>query len=349
MQRANMTTIPEIDVGPLLHADPNVDDEADTTSDDAIRVADKIDAACREVGFFYVTGHGMDPELIRLLDTLAREFFELPELEKEKIAMALAGKAWRGWFPLGAELTSGRPDAKEGMYFGQELDPEHTRVEVGTPMHGANLFPAEPSALRGVVLDYMEGMTRLGQSILSGMAIGLGLPRSWFAQNLTRDPLVLFRIFRYPPLETVSEEPSTWSVGEHTDYGLLTILGQDRSGGLQAKTVEGWIDVPPVSGAFVCNLGDMLERLTGGLYRSTSHRVRNAASVDRLSFPFFLDPSWDARVDRLPIVERPADEDSANRWDPHECPRVRGHVRRLHPLQGQQSLPRARFAEDSHR
>ena len=81
------------------------------------------------------------------------------------------------------------------------------------------------------------------------------------------------------------------------------------------KTPEGWIDVPPRAGAFVCNLGDMLERLTGGRYRSTPHRVRNAGTGDRMSFPFFLDPSWDAKVDRLPIVERPTEEQAAERWD----------------------------------
>jgi isopenicillin N synthase-like dioxygenase len=136
---------------------------------------------------------------------------------------------------------------------------------------------------------------------------------TWFADHLTADPLTLFRIFRYP----ARSEPSTspWGVAEHTDYGLLTILGQDNCGGLEVKTPSGWIHVPPRRGNLVCNLGDMLERLTGGCYRSTAHRVRNTADTDRLSFPFFLDPSWDATVERLPIVERPVDDAAAERWD----------------------------------
>jgi isopenicillin N synthase-like dioxygenase len=104
-------------------------------------------------------------------------------------------------------------------------------------------------------------------------------------------------------------------VGEHTDYGLLTLLGHDGSGGLEVKTSDGWVPADPRPGAFVCNLGDMLERLTGGRFRSTPHRVRTQGPAGRLSFPFFLDPSWDAVVDRLPIVRRPVDDDAARRWD----------------------------------
>lgn len=227
--------------------------------------------------------------------------------------MSRAGRAWRGWFPLGGELTSGVPDEKEGLYFGSELSPEHPRVVARTPLHGANLFPDIPEDLRPTVLDYMEQMTALGQSVLSGIALALGLSPSWFAENLTRDPLILFRIFRYPAMPP--RGPERWSVGEHTDYGLLTILAQDSSGGLQVETSRGWTDVDPRPGTLVCNLGDMLERLTGGRYRSTPHRVRNKGSGDRLSFPFFLDPSWDATVKRIPIIDRPVEYEAARRWD----------------------------------
>jgi isopenicillin N synthase-like dioxygenase len=277
--------VPVVDVSPLVTGG---DREA------AASTGSEIDAACRELGFFYVVGHGVDPGLQRRLDELSREFFALPDEEKALISMDRAGRAWRGWFPVGGELTSGVPDLKEGIYFGAELPPDHPRVAAGTPLHGANLFPDRPAELREVVLAYLEEMTRVGQLILSGMALGLGRPPTWFADNLTTDPLVLFRIFHYPPSEVGSEEQ--WGVGEHTDYGLLTLLAQDSSGGLQVRTPGGWIDAPPLAGSFVCNLGDMLERLTDGRYRSTPHRVRNTTSAERLSFPFFLDPSWEADV-----------------------------------------------------
>lgn len=278
-----------------------------------MEVALALDAACRDVGFFYLVGHGVDPALQDELDLLARQFFAQPDTEKGEIAMERGGRAWRGWFPVGGELTDGMADDKEGLYFGAELGPDHPRVRDGVPLHGPNLYPRHPKDLRVVVQAYMDAMTSVGQTVLSGMALGLGLTPSWFTDHLTAEPLTLFRIFRYPP--DTRTGPERWGVGEHTDYGLLTILGQDGCGGLQVRTPTGWVDAPPRPGTMVCNLGDMLERLTGGHYRSTPHRVRNPGGADRLSFPFFLDPSWDARVERLPIVERPVDDDAARRWD----------------------------------
>jgi len=256
-----------------------------------------IDAACRRHGFFVVTGHGIDAALLDRLDASARAFFARPEADKARVAMPLAGRAWRGWFPPGGELTAGRPDGKEGIYFGREDPAGHPRVRAGTPLHGANLFPDEPADLRPLVLEVLDRLTGLGQQVLSLIAVGLGLDPSWFRDHLTADPTILFRIFRYPPPDEVAD--ADWGVQEHTDYGLLTLLRQDDVGGLEVRTGDGWIDAPPVPDSFVCNLGDMLERMTGGAYRSTPHRVRRPA-VERLSFPFFLDPSWDAEIVPVP-------------------------------------------------
>ena len=252
-----------------------------------------IDAACREFGFFYVVGHGVDPALGARLDALAREFFALPSEEKAAIAMEHGGRAWRGWFPVGGELTSGVPDRKEGLYFGSELGPDHPKVRAGVPLHGANLFPARPAGLRATVLEYLDALEAVGHRLAAGLARAMGHEATWFAEHVTRDPLLLFRIFHYPP----DPSPGEWGVGEHTDYGLLTLLRQDDAGGLEVRGPDGtWIDAPPVRDSFVCNLGDMLQRMTDGAYRSTPHRVRNTSGTSRLSFPFFFDPGWDVVV-----------------------------------------------------
>ncbi len=277
------------------------------------QVASEIDEACRSLGFFRVTGHGVDPDLLARMDRLARQFFALADDAKQPYAMAHAGPAWRGWFPVRGELTSGRPDRKEGVYVGLEHPADHPRVLDGTPLHGANLFP--PGELGPVILEWLAAMRTLADALMRGIAAGLGLPPDWFEQHLTGDPTVLFRIFHYPALPD-NAEAEEWGVGEHTDYGLLTLLAQDEHGGLQVRTPAGaWLDVPAEPGVLVCNIGDMLDRLTEGRYRSTPHRVRNVTGESRLSFPYFFDPSWDAEVTPLPLDGTPPADDADRRWD----------------------------------
>ena len=297
---------------PIINIRPLLDGSTDRQT-----VATQLNRACCEVGFFYITGHGVAVELQQRLESLSRQFFAQPLETKMEIRMALGGRAWRGYFPVGNELTSGQPDLKEGIYFGAELGLDHPLVKAGTPMHGANLFPANPPGFRETVLEYMAAMTELGHTLMAGIALSLGLEKSYFANRYTADPLTLFRIFNYPQPE--SGQQSAWGVGEHTDYGILTILKQDDSGGLQVKSKGGrlnseWIAAPPIENTFVCNIGDMLDRMTGGLYRSTPHRVRNQSSRDRLSFPFFFDPNFNAEVKAIPMgIE--TNDDSQERWD----------------------------------
>lgn len=267
-------------------------------------VAAALDSACREVGFFLLIGHGIGADLLDRLDATARSFFDRPDAEKAEWAMPRAGKAWRGWFPVGGELTSGVADRKEGIYFGTEGDAADPR-----PLHGPNVFPP---GMREPVLAWMDAVTAIGQTVLSHLGTGLGIGPDWFRTHLTADPVVLFRIFHYPPGHDGGDDG--WGVAEHTDYGLLTLLAQDGTPGLEVRAADGrWLAVPPDREALVCNLGDMLERLTAGRYRSTPHRVRNESGVGRLSFPLFLDPSWDATVPPLELGE--AAGPAPARWD----------------------------------
>jgi len=273
-------------------------------------VADAIGRACREVGFFYVVGHGVNEELCTRIEELSREFFAQDQQTKMSIRMELGGRSWRGYFPVGAELTSGKPDRKEGIYFGSELGEHHPMVQAGTPIHGPNLFP-DIAGFRDTVLSYMNAQTELGHSLMRGIGLSLGLDEDYFADRYTRDPLILFRIFNYP----FDSEKKQWGVGEHTDYGLLTMLKQDGAGGLEVKSEGGWISAPPIPNSFVCNIGDMLDRMTRGLYRSTPHRVRNIATRDRLSFPFFFDPNFNAEVKPIDGISADFYDDRNERWD----------------------------------
>jgi isopenicillin N synthase-like dioxygenase len=299
-----MVRVPVIDIGALLDGH-GVDGRG---VDD---VARQIDRACREVGFFSVVGHGIDPELCLRLERLAREFFGRPEPEKERVAMVHGGTAWRGWFPLHGELTSGAPDHKEGYYFGRELSATDGRVAAGVPLHGPNVWPAEPKTLPATVLEYLDALERLGHVLTAAISVGLGLEPTTLRDRWFTDPVILLRLFQYPPATGDAPE---YGVGEHTDYGFLTMLWQDSTGGLEVHGPDGWIEIPPNPDAFVCNIGDMLDRLTAGQYRSTAHRVHAPPTGDRISIPFFFDPDWDARIDALPHVGAPAD-DRTQRWD----------------------------------
>ena len=130
--------LPVVDVAPLRS----------TQAAGSVEVARQIEAACREHGFFYVTGHGVAPDLLARLTQACAAFFALPQAAKMEIAMARGGPAWRGYFPVGAELTSGRPDLKEGLYFGAELGGDDPRVRAGLLGKVSKVFPQ----LRGEVL-----------------------------------------------------------------------------------------------------------------------------------------------------------------------------------------------------
>lgn len=294
--------VPIINIAPLL-----------LPQGDLHKVAQEIKQACTSYGFFYIAGHGIDAQLQADLEAQSKTFFEKERAEKMKIRMALGGKAWRGFFPVGDELTSGKPDLKEGLYFGTELDDDDARVQAGLPMHGQNLFPADMPAFRNTVLNYMDACTNLGHQLMRGISLSLGLTPDAFQDRFTKDPLTLFRIFHYPASQHASFY-GQWGVGEHTDYGLLTILKQDPIGGLQVKSSSGWIDAPYIEGTFICNIGDMLDKMTGGYYRSTPHRVLNTSGKSRYSFPFFFDPSFDAKMEAIDLGHI-AQDDSAQRWD----------------------------------
>jgi polar amino acid transport system ATP-binding protein len=192
--------LPVIDVGDLM-----------AVALHRAEVARRIGEACRAHGFFYVVGHGIAPELLARLDDVSRRFFALDEPTKLQWRMALAGRAWRGYFPLGGELTSGRPDWKEGLYLGTELPDEHPLVRAGTPVHGRNLFPDVPG-LRETVLDYMAAVTHLGHRLMEALAASLGLAPDYFATRYTADPLILFRLFNYLSVLLLRAlRASTWS------------------------------------------------------------------------------------------------------------------------------------------
>lgn len=300
---------------------------------------DEIGAACRDYGFFYITNIGGRSGEVHSLKGLYDEatwFFKQAPSFKRKIDMSLGGSAWRGYFAVGDELTSGIPDEKEGIYFSRDSN------ETG-PLKGKNLYPViddDPDKhvlFKETVPAYMDAMRQASSLLLQAIALSLDLDARQL--NFT-EPTELFRVFSYPP-HSESFGTGAQGVGEHTDYGYLTILFQDEQGGLQVRDVHTneWLDVAPIPGTFVVNLGDALEHFTGGLYRATPHRVvqRSQATTARLSFPYFFDPSMSYEMksvfdqlsdDRKQQVQRRREVESADpsrrRWDNKDVTQFKG-------------------------
>ncbi len=281
--------LPIIDVQALGGADPAAER----------RIAAQLGGACREIGFFYVTNHGVAPDTIDGAFAASRGFFDQPLADKLRIAITKS-RHNRGYVPLqGEQLDPSRPgDAKEAFNVGRELAPDDPHLLAGRPFHGVNQWPSQPE-FRAAMLAYFTAAQRLCERLHRGFALDLDLAPDFFAPFIDR-PLATLRVLRYPP-HPGAFDGTLWGAAPHTDYGNVTILAQDDAGGLEVQRRDGaWLPAPPIPGAFVCNIGDCLMRWSNDVYVSTPHRVVNRAGKLRHSMAFFFDPNDDAPVACLP-------------------------------------------------
>ena len=290
-----LDTIPVIDIAPLRAGD--------------MSPALEIGRACREIGFFYITNHGIPQAVIDEVLAQAKRFFDLPLAEKEKSAIEHSS-CHRGWFRVGGEnLDPAKQkyngDLKEGFKIGRDLALDHPRVVAGLPLHGPDVWPDLPG-WRAVMQDYYERMVELGTLLLRAFAVALDLKPDYF-EGWLEVPMTTLGPLHYPA-QTGHITEAQIGAGAHTDYGCLTILYQDNSGGLQVQGLDGrWLAAPPIPGSFVVNIGDMMERWTNGVFRSTLHRVVNSSGHDRYSLPFFFDPDFYAPIACLPTCLKPGE------------------------------------------
>jgi isopenicillin N synthase-like dioxygenase len=281
--------IPVVDIAPLYASD----DRGWQT------VSREIDKACREAGFFYVSGHQIPQARIDEVFALGKAFFALPEADKRLIDIARSPNH-RGYGPLAAEaLEDGFPgDLKETFDMGRNLPPDDPEVLMGLPLHGPNRYPAIVG-WQEVMEAHYERMRGLGLLLLKAMATALDCPADFFSRHMQRTVSVL-RLIHYPSAEA-RQSPEQQGCGAHSDYGCITILAQDDVGGLQVRAKNGsWINAAPIPGTFVINIGDLMARWTNDRYVSTLHRVVNPAGCERYSMPFFVEPDFDTTITTIP-------------------------------------------------
>ncbi|PND58487.1 2OG-Fe(II) oxygenase [Mycobacterium sp. ENV421] len=277
-------SVPIIDISGLRSAD----------AADRERVAAELGAAARDVGFFYISGTPVSDELFDRLLEATKQFFALPVTEKMKSYIGLSN-CHRGYVPVGEEGFYGdKPDVKEAFDTALDLpadDPDHL---AGNPMLGPNVWPDLPGFAE-TVTEYYQAVLSVGQDLLAAFAIALGEDPDTFTRHATKTPSQL-RLIYYPHNPDAEDAQG---IGAHTDYECFTLL-KPTAPGLEVLNGAGeWIDVPPIPGTFVVNVGDMLELWTNGAFVATSHRVRKVKQ-ERYSFPLFFNVDYHTVVQPLP-------------------------------------------------
>ncbi len=279
-------------------------------ADNPAKLSQEIGKSFQTFGFAMVRDHGLDSKLVKQAWELTRDFFNLPEEEKRRYLIEGSGGA-RGYTAFGTEIAKDakQHDLKEFWHVGRELDPDHPLSDSMPP----NVWPSQPDGFRETLEPLFAEFDRVGNIILSRIAVYLGLKEDWFEKGV-EDGNSILRLLHYPPLQDA--EPGAIRAGAHEDINLITLLLGAEEAGLQLLTREGkWIAANPPEGALVINVGDMLQRLTNHVLPSTTHRVINPSGErtkhSRYSMPFFLHLRSDFPIATLPGT---ISEDNPNRY-----------------------------------
>ncbi len=262
--------------------------------------ATAIGDSFKTFGFALVRDFEIDRDLIDRAWKLSEEFFALPDAEKRSFHDPEIGGA-RGYTPFGVEIAKDAKhhDLKEFWHVGRDLPPGSPLADASMP---PNVWPARPEGFKAVFSELYHQFDAAGATILSAIALYLGLNEHWFDKGIDEGNSVM-RLLHYPPLFGVEGEAIR--AGAHGDINLITLLlGAEEAGLELLYQGKEWISASPPEGAMVINVGDMLERLTNHVLPSTIHRVRNPnperAAFSRYSMPFFLHLRSDFLIETLP-------------------------------------------------
>ncbi|MDH4075277.1 MAG: isopenicillin N synthase family oxygenase [Acidimicrobiia bacterium] len=261
-------------------------------------LADEVRVICHHIGFFHLVGHGLSPALLAEHAGFRARFFALPEETKRRIDK-VGSPHFRGWEPVGAELTGGRPDQREQLDLavenpvrGLRADPPYLRLDGPNQWLPDEVLPG----FRDHLACLFAALSALADELLGVLSVGLGLAEDHLERLFGDRPLSLVKLISYPP--TPQGEAG---VNAHHDAGFLTLVLQDDEGGLQAEAPDGtWVDVPPRTDAFVVNLGEMLQEMSGNYYVATTHRV--ITGVARFSSAWFHGPALETELTPLPLA-----------------------------------------------
>jgi len=274
--------------------------QLDAGDDKAEAFRTQLREVTHDVGFFYLVGHGIPQQLIDEVLDVSRRFFALTEEEKFSIEN-IHSPQFRGYTRTGKELTNGEIDWREQIDIGEERE-THAGGDDYWRLEGPNLWPAALPELQTAITEWRSQLSALALKLMRTWAVALGAPENVFDDAFGENrAFSLIKIVRYPG--TSDENNPQQGVGAHRDGGVLTLLlVEPEKGGLQVEHEGEWIDAPSLPGAFVVNIGEMLELATNGYLKATLHRVESPrVGTDRISIPFFFNPALDAQMPQLEL------------------------------------------------
>jgi isopenicillin N synthase-like dioxygenase len=260
-------------------------------------LARQVEAACRDIGFMYVTGHGISAKTVTAVRDAVVAYFDKPfDL---KLADSITRDNYRGYIPTGF-FTPNTGDSPADSYEGYKLHFEISRFDpvCGVcDLYGPNKWPEAPDGFREAILEFWSECDRVSSGILKILATILEVDPEWFVQLFDK-PLTNMTLLHYPPQ---APDETGFGIHPHKDTDALTILVPDRVGGLMVRKrgADQWLEVNAPGDALVVNIGDLLELWSGGYFVSTPHKVVNQSGRERYSFPYFAVPRYDVAVEPL--------------------------------------------------
>lgn len=284
---------------------------------DRDRAVQSLRQACIEHGFFYLEGHGIEPSFLHTVMEQSKSLFDLPLESKQQVRDPVLNRGYTAFEEETLDPSvQTKGDTKEGFYIAKDIPKDNPEYNP-SKLKGPQPWPTCEDQLdchlfRTTMETYLHQASNVAFRLVQLLALAIGLDEHYFDEAF-QDPVAVLRLLHYAKEQSAPQD-GIYACGAHTDYGMITLLLTDENPGLQIFTLKGeWIDAPPRPHAFVVNLGDMLERWTNGMFRSTRHRVITCAEYERYSIPFFFDPSFDTKVI---CIESCCSETNSPKWKP---------------------------------
>jgi isopenicillin N synthase-like dioxygenase len=292
--------IPVIDFGPAFRGEPGGLEAA----------APEVRRACEQVGFFYMTDHGVPQEIIDAAFEASREFHAMPLEDKMRLKL---NESNIGYLPVNQSIQRAstvhkatRPNYNESFFISHDRGADHPDVLAGTPLRGRNQWPLGHERMRSAMVRYFKALGGVGERMLPVLARALDMPAGYFRPFFANEAHVNLRFLHYPPQGTADDEQ--FGQGPHTDNSFVTMLARQDVPGLAVQLPSGeWLAPPVIPGTLLVNLGNVMKRWSNDRFLSTPHGVLNDSGTDRYSIAFFYSPNPSAVIECLPGCTGPGD------------------------------------------